>query len=254
MGISLQANLPTPMQIYIQHNGQQLGPFTEAEFRAKLASGEISAQDHVWYQGMANWMPVAQSPLVGPVVPGALPIPNATYPVAPTAKYAVPALVCGCLALICSIFTSIPAIILGHMSLSEIKKNPGMQGRGMALAGMILGYVLTAFSILYFAVVGISILIALGNQVKNEEDKAKTEMVTPSTSNESTNSPDQNATAPATTTTPATSSDQSTTNSDTPTTNSPDQNTMSTTPAAETPSTTPSDSSTTNAAPATVTP
>ncbi len=235
------------MQIYIQHHGQQLGPFTEAEFRAKLTSGEISAQDHIWYQGMASWMPVAQSPLAGPVVPGTAPVPNAILPVAPTAKYAVPALICGCLSLVCSIFTSIAAIILGHKALSEIKRNPGMQGHGMALAGLIIGYVMTAFSILYFAIVGISVLIALGNQVKSVKDKAKTEIFAPSTSDGSTNSSAQNAIAPTATI----SSDQST-NTDTPTTNRPD-NAMPTPPAA-TPSTSPSDSSTTNAAPATVTP
>jgi type II secretory pathway pseudopilin PulG len=41
-----------------------------------------------------------------------------------------------------SFFAGIPAIILGHISLSKIKKSAGrLKGQGMALAGLILGYI-----------------------------------------------------------------------------------------------------------------
>ncbi len=34
----------------------------------------------------------------------------------------------------------IVAIVTGHMARNEIKNNPGMQGDGLAIAGLILGY------------------------------------------------------------------------------------------------------------------
>jgi hypothetical protein len=161
------------MSIYVHHNGQQLGPFTEEQLKAQLASGAISIQDHVWWDGQKDWVPLSQTPLGG-LPPGAPVIPGtaaaAAYPVgvaAPTSQLAIWALVCGCASIVCSIFSAIPAIILGHMGLREIKKNPGIQGYGMALAGTILGYVFTAFGTLYLGVVVISVLIALGNQVKS---------------------------------------------------------------------------------------
>jgi len=41
-----------------------------------------------------------------------------------------------------SIFAGIPAVILGHMSRSNIKKSMGaLKGEGMALAGLIMGYI-----------------------------------------------------------------------------------------------------------------
>jgi type IV pilus assembly protein PilA len=41
-----------------------------------------------------------------------------------------------------SLFTGIPAIILGHISRSKIKKSMGsLQGDGLALTGLILGYI-----------------------------------------------------------------------------------------------------------------
>ncbi|WP_262927891.1 DUF4190 domain-containing protein [Microbacterium sp. NIBRBAC000506063] len=50
---------------------------------------------------------------------------------------------------------SIVAIITGHMSLGKLKTS-GEQGRGMALAGLIMGYVGIAFAVLgvllFFAV------------------------------------------------------------------------------------------------------
>ena len=99
------------MQIYIHRNNEQLGPFTEAEVRAQLAAGAISLQDHVWWQGQANWVPLGESPLaasLSPTAPGAAPtapspLPGlATAPSAsagvsasPTSKLAIWALVCG---------------------------------------------------------------------------------------------------------------------------------------------------------------
>ena len=72
------------MQLYVNRNNQQLGPFTEAEVKAKLASGELSLLDHVWWPGQATWMPLGQSPYGG-VVPPAFPIPGAPGHLPPTA-------------------------------------------------------------------------------------------------------------------------------------------------------------------------
>ena len=36
---------------------------------------------------------------------------------------------------------SILAVIFGHVALSQIKKDPNVRGRGMAIAGLVLGYV-----------------------------------------------------------------------------------------------------------------
>jgi hypothetical protein len=38
----------------------------------------------------------------------------------------------------------IAGIICGHIALSRIKNNPALEGRGLALAGVIIGYVAIA--------------------------------------------------------------------------------------------------------------
>jgi hypothetical protein len=66
--------------------------------------------------------------------------PYAPYPVAPpTNSLAVAALVCG-IAQFATGITFIPAIICGHLARRQIRRT-GEQGDGMALAGLICGYV-----------------------------------------------------------------------------------------------------------------
>jgi hypothetical protein len=60
-----------------------------------------------------------------------------------TAGVAVASLVCGILGLICfGPLGAIPAVICGHIARSRIRESAGaLGGEGMALAGLILGYV-----------------------------------------------------------------------------------------------------------------
>lgn len=86
--------------------------------------------------------------------PGTVPKP-APAGAARTDGKAVASLVLGLMSwILClSIFTGIPAIILGHISQSNIKKSMGrLKGEGMALAGLIMGYL---------SVVGIPVILII---------------------------------------------------------------------------------------------
>lgn len=66
-----------------------------------------------------------------------------------------------------ALFLSIAAVITGHMARNRIARS-GDQGAGMALAGLIIGYVGIVLSIL--AIIGISILIfAVGPAVAQDD-------------------------------------------------------------------------------------
>ena len=56
-------------------------------------------------------------------------------------------LVCGCFSQLFWIVTALPAIVLGHLALREIKKNRGRTGRGLAIAGLVIGYIMTLLTI-----------------------------------------------------------------------------------------------------------
>lgn len=68
---------------------------------------------------------------------------NEAARVARTSALAVWSLILGILSLLCfAIFAGIPAIICGHMGRSRIKQSGGtLVGGGMALAGLIMGYI-----------------------------------------------------------------------------------------------------------------
>lgn len=61
-----------------------------------------------------------------------------------TDGFAIAALVTGILGM------NIVAVVLGHLSLSRMKKDPNLGGRGMAIAGLVLGYVVLTFWVLWF--------------------------------------------------------------------------------------------------------
>jgi hypothetical protein len=60
-----------------------------------------------------------------------------------TSALAIWSLVLGILSLFCfSIFTAIPGVICGHKALSRIKRSSGsLAGQGLAIAGLVTGYV-----------------------------------------------------------------------------------------------------------------
>ena len=152
---------------YYGQGGQQEGPLDDAVMRERIAAGQVSSTDLVWREGMAEWLPLSQVTELSTVAaatesPYATP---ATHPVAtgtalpyvaapPTSGLAIAALVCGILAILSScmyigIIFGIPAVITGHMAMKSFKMpQPTVGGKGMALAGLICGYIGSAFSLL----------------------------------------------------------------------------------------------------------
>jgi type II secretory pathway pseudopilin PulG len=71
---------------------------------------------------------------------------------------AVGSLILGILSFLAPILCSIPAVILGHISRSQIRKSMGrLKGEGMALAGLIMGYMSVAFIPILLIIAAIAI-------------------------------------------------------------------------------------------------
>jgi competence protein ComGC len=79
--------------------------------------------------------------------------------------FAIWSLVLGILSVVCFyIFTAIPAVICGHVALSRIKRSGGaLGGNGLAIAGLVTGYLAIAMSIL---IIPLLAAIAIPNFVK----------------------------------------------------------------------------------------
>jgi len=134
------------MNITIHKNGQQLGPFTESQVGEMLKSGQLALEDLAWAEGMEEWKPLSSFENLRPL--SAQTPPPVAEQVAPpsnikkTEPLAIWSLVLGIISLVgCGFFAGIPAVICGHIGRSRIRRDPSSDGAGMAMAGLITGYI-----------------------------------------------------------------------------------------------------------------
>ena len=104
---------------------------------------------------MAGWLPANEVPdLISGVVGGRLPqpAPGAPYLMTPPSPngMAIASLILGAIGILgAAIFTSFPAIICGHIARRQIRNAEGREGGdGMAMAGLVLGYLVTLLSLI----------------------------------------------------------------------------------------------------------
>ncbi|MGB0774605.1 MAG: GYF domain-containing protein [Akkermansiaceae bacterium] len=155
----------------------QHGPVSDLEIRTLVSSGQISPDTIIWREGMTDWIPMKSVPEFsslagagGAVAPSSYSTPQSyvgQQPYAgtvPTDGLSIASLVCGILACVTcwlGALFGIPAVICGHMSMKKIKYSPvPVAGGGMAMAGLITGYIGIAMS--FFFVVMMIIGAAAG--------------------------------------------------------------------------------------------
>ena len=64
------------MQIYINRDGQQFGPFTLEQVNDALAAGQLLATDLAFYEGLQQWVPLSQvQGVILPIAPAQEAIP-----------------------------------------------------------------------------------------------------------------------------------------------------------------------------------
>lgn len=74
---------------------------------------------------------------------------------------AIAALVTGLTGFITCGFTSILAVVFGHVALTQIRRD-GTDGHGLALAGLILGWILTGLWIIYWSLAFAGVIVGIG--------------------------------------------------------------------------------------------
>lgn len=121
--------------------------------------GWWQASDGKWYPPEQAAPPAAAAPWSSapPAVGYAQPYGTPAYQAPTTNGMAIAALVCGCLGFVTCI-SGIVAIVLGHMARKQIRESGGtQQGDGMALAGLILGYLVTALLVAYIVFIIVAV-------------------------------------------------------------------------------------------------
>ena len=156
------------MNITIAKNGQKIGPFDETQVADMLKSGMLASSDLGWTEGMNEWKPLSSfgqfqsSTTEPPPVPG---YPASAPQETKMGVLPVISLVMGIISLFCIplllfhlpaplILLAFPAIICGHIARRKLKKRCERKGMGMALGGVITGYI---------AVLGFVLVVAIPN-------------------------------------------------------------------------------------------
>ncbi len=154
-----------------------MGPYSLEEVNRQLAAGTVTGTDLAWYEGAAGWAPLSSVPGVSisstagstspvaatpappvvttPATGGAVHYPVA--PVAPTEPLAIWSFVLSLLGVIgicCGPIPLVAGIICGHLALPKFRARPDLQGRGLAVAGLVIGYIAIAGWLIWVIVMG----------------------------------------------------------------------------------------------------
>lgn len=146
--------------------GQQYGPIDEATVRQWIAERRLTAGDHVWREGMADWLPLSSVPELGgtPAPGGVAPPPPLPGVYGAPTRYLKPhrgstVLVFGILGWFICIIFGIAAWVMGKNDLAEMDAGTmDPAGRDQTNAGRIIGMIATILAIVG---VGIGILVGI---------------------------------------------------------------------------------------------
>jgi len=140
---------------YYLQNESEVGPIDTQALRFLVSSGRLGPRDYVWRDGLADWLEVRRSPELQDI---AVPSAHAAGGTGgQKSTFALGSLVPGILGTsVLLLVGSIGAVILGHLALREIDESGGrLQGRNLAVAGLVLGYAVLAAG----ALTGIIVLL-----------------------------------------------------------------------------------------------
>jgi peptidyl-prolyl cis-trans isomerase B (cyclophilin B) len=119
---------------------------------------------------------------------GGYPPPYGTYPPPPIGGYPPvyagypqpqPTNTLAIASLVCAFLFAPLGIVFGHISLSQIKKT-GEEGRGLAVAGLVIGYIITALTILV-VVLSVLFVIAVGRSLEDMDGMTTNYTAAPTT-------------------------------------------------------------------------
>ena len=161
---------------FIAGDGKQYGPHSAEQMRQYMGQNRLTGKSQVSADG-GPWQPASSYPelAVGDASAPASGMVGATLPTTPkpaqgasTNGMAITGMVCGILTILpsccCGLFglpltilLVILSIVFSIIGLVQIKKNPAQKGKGMAIAGLIigaLGLIAAILMVVVFAMTG----------------------------------------------------------------------------------------------------
>ena len=133
-----------PMDIYIQKNGQNLGPYSIAQVNQYIGQGQLSHNDLAFHDGLTNWVPLSsiEGTLFPPGGQLVLPPSSPTLPaVSPPAMGGQP--------------QQSPVVLMGAASPTEAPEKEGSMSKGFgSMFGGCMGIAIACVVVLLVLFVG----------------------------------------------------------------------------------------------------
>ncbi|EDL57503.1 GYF domain-containing protein [Gimesia maris] len=156
---------------YYSQGSERQGPVSFSELQSLASAGKLKPNDYVCQEGMQDWELSSDIPglystpqiVTQPIVEAAGVNQVGESEFTRTAPMAVASLVLGLVGFnIIFLLGSILAVIFGHVALKQIKQAGGrLSGRGMAIAGLLLGYGVIFVCLIVIVVLAIFMLIGI---------------------------------------------------------------------------------------------
>jgi len=147
-------------QFYLDDEGKPAGPYPIDQIREFLRDRVVTpdrlaseSPEGPWTSLQQLGITVAQPIAVSSNLPPPQAVSTGFDPiiwVQSQSPLAIASVVCGVLTILPLVgwITCIGALVCGHIALVQLKKTPGMGGRGLAIAGLVLGYLGVGFCVL----------------------------------------------------------------------------------------------------------
>ena len=158
-------------------DGKEYGPISGEQVRQWMAEGRVNAASRIQVEGSNQWKLVAEVPEFAGALPAQAahpaPIVMMAAPAAPPNNaLAIWALVTGILSLVCCCGLLAPvSIVLGAIALSQIKQDPSQRGKGLALAGLLIGCFVLLLNVIGWIAVALNptLLDAIRNALNQQQ-------------------------------------------------------------------------------------
>ena len=166
------------MQWFYADESDHQHEVSEDELRSLIAAGTVGRDTLVWNETMSDWQPGASvrpewfgeepgPPALTPAQRRAAEAPAPTlqtYQAPETDAVAVVSLVFGILGILCFQLFSVVAVITGHIAYNKAKRSAVPSGnKGMALAGLITGYLGIAILVVIVVIYGAAIAASIAS-------------------------------------------------------------------------------------------
>jgi hypothetical protein len=141
------------LQIYINKNQQQLGPYSSAEARNRILTGDLTGSDLAWHAGLTSWVTLAEvlgsyssHPSLGPIAP------KPQVEVTPPSGLSITSLVVSIIGAVGWVAVFIVGVLAHHRGAEKDDNDPVLLLLGLMFLG---GLVINVFG----AIAGIAALM-----------------------------------------------------------------------------------------------